>query len=64
MSRDLALALWAMLALALVGAEAAGRVSSRYASFRQLAQRVVRTPPVTALVFLGWMWLGWHLFAR
>jgi Family of unknown function (DUF6186) len=65
MTRPLFLALWALGALLLVGAELAARVShGRWARLSELLDRMTdRTVSFVAL-FVGWMFVGWHLFAR
>lgn len=67
--RATAYLVWALLALSLAGlsvlafsgARLAGRLVARPGALLRtvLANRYVR-----ALVLVGWMWLGWHLFAR
>ncbi len=61
--------IWALLALSLVGLSVvafsgtrlAGRLVARPGALQRtvLANRYVRV-----LALVGWMWLGWHLFAR
>jgi len=65
MTREVFLGTWALLALLAVTAEVLPRAGvTRWAT----AQRFLRTtgePRWAAVVLLlGWMWLGWHLFAR
>ncbi|HET9091333.1 MAG TPA: hypothetical protein VFN50_02915 [Acidimicrobiales bacterium] len=65
MSHDLALAIWGAVALGLVSCEVLARVTGgRYAQVRRLLHLLTATRPRTAFAFLGWMWIGWHLFAR
>lgn len=63
--RDAAEAVWVALALALLALEAVavarpGRVVGVSVALRRLTAR----PGWRAAFFLGWMWLGWHFFAR
>lgn len=65
MTRDLWLAAWAAVAALGVTAEVAslvthGRRPGALQSLRALTWGNVRL----VVVFLAWMWLGWHLFAR
>ncbi|MGH9083240.1 MAG: DUF6186 family protein [Acidimicrobiales bacterium] len=53
-----ALALWW---LAAAGRQIGGRRTARPGA---VARRVLVNPYARAAVLLGWMWLGWHLFAR
>ncbi len=50
----------AVAAAALIGASAVGLVSRPGPLLRAALSR----PAVRLLLVLGWMWLGWHLFAR
>lgn len=65
MSRDLVLAVWAALAagvLTCLLASLSGH--GRVIGFGALVDRAsARTGWRVALV-VGWMWLGWHFFAR
>ena len=53
-----AVAVWA-LAL-----ELAARRSGRLSTFGEVLDAVVRRWPVRVALLVGWLWLGWHLFAR
>ncbi len=65
MSRDLALEIWCAVALGLVSCVVLARVTGgRYATLRRVLHLLTATRPRTAAAFLGWMWVGWHLFAR
>jgi hypothetical protein len=33
-------------------------------TFGRAARRLTRSTSARVIVFLGWAWLGWHLFAR
>jgi len=59
------LAVWAALgALLLVGEALSHAPRHRVRGLWSLAAPLLaRTPTRVALLF-GWMWLGWHLFAR
>ena len=65
MSSALGYAIWALLGLAtfLVGARsrAAGAAPARPAL---VLRRLATGPILRVLLVLGWMWVGWHLFAR
>ena len=67
MTRQVVLWVWAAVAAAMVGSELAARI-------RGARPRVANIVDVLAVlssktwrlvpVFVAWMWLGWHLFAR
>jgi len=63
--RDATLAVWAVLAAALVACQVAAVVSAgRLPGADALARRITAPAWARAAVLLGWMWLGWHAFAR
>jgi len=65
MTRDLFLGIWAFLALLLVAIEVlARRGIAPWATARQFLRAMGRHDAVALVLLLGWMWLGWHLFAR
>ena len=65
MTRQVALWLWAAVALLLAGCEALSLVSGRrLAGFRKVLDLFSASTLRLVVVFLGWMWLGWHFFAR
>lgn len=53
-------------ALALWWLTATGRTLARrrVAQAGALVGALVRRPPLRLVVIVGWMWVGWHLFAR
>lgn len=60
---------WAVVAgaaLLLWWATASGRTMAgrRVARPGALVRGLVRRPLLRAVVVVGWMWVGWHLFAR
>ncbi len=58
-------AVWALLALAAVAlAVAAHLPRSRIETVLGLIRRIEAHPAGALAVLLGWMWLGWHFFAR
>jgi hypothetical protein len=58
-------AIWAALAAAVVGLAVLSRVRpDTVAGARSVARSAVARPAWRLAVFVGWMWLGWHLFAR
>lgn len=59
------LAIWVLLALALLGCGAGALLGGgRVATLGALARRATATRPRVAAVLLAWMWLGWHVFVR
>ncbi len=61
--RDLTFAAYAVIGVALVTLQV---VTSRRGSLTlgQLTDRLMRRRSVRMAFWLGWAWLGWHLFAR
>jgi hypothetical protein len=55
---------WVALALVAVGLEAAALSTRRLAGVGAALSRLARSPAGRLAVALGWMWLGWHVFAR
>ena len=65
MTRADALAVWAALALVVVLTETLAHTRRhRVRGFGALAAPLLARAPSRAVLLLGWMWLGWHLFAR
>jgi len=58
-------ALWALLAAAILAAVIASHLPrSRLLRLSALARRFEVSNPRYLVLVLGWMWLGWHFFAR
>lgn len=65
MTRQLAMWLWALLAALLVGCEALSVATRRrFAGVRKVLDLASASDAGLVVVLLGWMWLGWHFFAR
>ena len=65
MTRDTVLAVWLLLAVLLAGCEVLAVASRhRFTGFLALVRRFSEQRPALAALVLGWMWLGWHCFAR
>lgn len=66
MTRDLLYAWWALVAAGFVVCEVLSYVTrGRYAGMRGMMARLVGSGTARFVVlFVGWMWVGWHLFAR
>ena len=65
MTRDLILAGWAATLLLIVGTEVGARRShGRFATLGVLRDRAVKPVVIYLILLVGWMWLGWHFFAR
>jgi hypothetical protein len=58
-------ALWAALAAAVLMAVAVSHLSRlRLARLSVVVRRIEANRACYVAVLLGWMWLGWHFFAR
>jgi hypothetical protein len=55
---------WVALALVVLGLEAVAVATHRLAGIGAALGRLARPPAGRLVVALGWMWLGWHVFAR
>jgi hypothetical protein len=64
MTRNLTLAGYAVLGAAGLAYELASRLRHRTPTLGQAMLILTRRPVPRALVLLGWLWLGWHLFVR
>ncbi len=63
--RDVTWAVWSAIALVLVASEAAAIVSrGRLPRADDLLRMMTASPTRRTLLVLGWLWLGWHTFAR
>lgn len=66
MTRTVVLVGWAVVALLFVSCQVISMVTHRrYAGAQDLMDRLTggSTPRMVA-IFVGWMWVGWHFFAR
>lgn len=64
MTRAVVLATWAVLAAGLIACEVLAVVGRGVAGVRTVLGAVAATPARRILLFVGWMWVGWHFFAR
>lgn len=65
MTRSMILAAWALGAVLLVGCEVLSLATRRrYVGLAALLRRWTDGRLRLVVFFLGWMWLGWHFFAR
>lgn len=55
---------WALLGASFLVLAMAARLRHGVARFGQLVTALAARPPLRAALILGWMWLGWHAFAR
>jgi hypothetical protein len=63
--RTATLAVWGWLALVITAAQCYALASrGRAASAGRLLRRAVGHRAARVALVVGWMWLGWHLFAR
>lgn len=64
-SRQATLVVWAVLAGSMLGLQAAALVSKgARPGLGSCVRRVTSTRAGRVVLFLGWVWLGWHSFAR
>lgn len=64
-SADVAWAVWAALgAVVAVGQLVAARSRGHRPGLGAVAELLAAHPATRVVVVLGWMWLGWHAFAR
>jgi hypothetical protein len=64
-TRTDALVVWGVLAGLLVAVEALSHLGGRrVGGLAALAAPLLARTPTRLLLVLGWMWLGWHFFAR
>jgi len=65
MSRHILLGCWAAIAVAACACEvAAVATGGRIRRLVGLMATLTRRDRVLVVAFVGWMWLGWHFFAR
>ncbi len=63
--RALTLLIWALLGAGTLGLGLPSTIVSKWvATPRTSIAALVGSPWRRWIVLLGWMWLGWHLFAR
>lgn len=63
--RAVTVAVWAILVAAALLLEALGRRrTAGLVPAKDIVRGLVRAPAGRAILAIGWMWLGWHLFAR
>jgi hypothetical protein len=63
--REASFTIWGVLAAMLVGCQVMALVSRGRLPTMGALFRVITTGPLRrSVVLLGWMWLGWHAFAR
>ena len=63
-TRTITLAGYALVAAVALAYELAGRLRHRTPTLAEATLVLTRRPVPRALVLLGWLWLGWHLFVR
>lgn len=64
-TRYIVLATWALLSFLLIGCEALSIATKRrFCGVQGLLDHITKTNVRLVLALVGWMWLGWHLFAR
>lgn len=64
MSRSVHLTGFAVLLAAAVAFEVLARVTKRAPTLGNAVEAASRRRPLRAALLVGWLWLGWHLFAR
>ena len=64
-TRDLSLVVWAVIGAGILACVAVSLLRPRYLpTFGRTTDALVSSPWMRGVLTLGWMWLGWHLFAR
>jgi hypothetical protein len=63
MSEAVTVAGWVLLLAGIVTVEVAGR-RGRGAPAGAVLRAALGSPTAHALLAVGWLWLGWHLFVR
>ncbi|HEV2760998.1 MAG TPA: DUF6186 family protein [Acidimicrobiales bacterium] len=64
MSRTITLTGFCFMAAALGGLQLASLVSDRTPTLGQVVSMIASRRSGRWLLLAGWLWLGWHLFAR
>lgn len=70
MTREVVLGIWAAVGVGLLASELAARFlrpgsgPPGLATAADVLDRLSGTTARLLAVFVGWMWLGWHFFAR
>ena len=64
MSRSVTLWGYAVLAVVAIAYQGLGWLVGRTPTIGQVLMRLKRVPAARALLLSGWLWLGWHTFAR
>ena len=64
MTRAVVLATWAVLAAGLVACEVLALLGRAVAGSSAVLGAMSAAPVRRVLLFVGWMWVGWHFFAR
>ncbi len=63
--RDTTWVVWSALALLLVACEVAAVLpGGRFPGAGALLRMLTASPARRAVLLIGWLWLGWHTFAR
>jgi hypothetical protein len=64
-SRHTTLVVWAVLGAGVVGCQIVAALSGgRIPGLGTVIRRITVSPVGRSAFVLGWMWLGWHAFAR
>jgi hypothetical protein len=64
-TRDLTLLVWAIIGLAVAACVVVSTIRPRLLpTFGRTTDALVSSPWSRGVLTVGWMWLGWHLFAR
>lgn len=64
-TRDISLTLWAVLCtMAVIGAALTRASKGRFATLPEVLRVFTAARPRSVVMFVLWMWAGWHFFAR
>jgi hypothetical protein len=64
MTRAITIAGYAALMAMMLACEVVARRTGRVATFVPALSTLARWRPTRLLLLAGWLWVGWHVFAR
>lgn len=64
MTRTVTIAGYVVLAAMMIACEAVARRKGRIATLERAVTALAGWRPARFLLLAGWLWVGWHVFAR